>query len=295
MGKAKYYINEEGTYDANFIENALENLKVFKPNPMEVHTNLNNKLISKANVSEKYEAFDFSNFVLDYIDVIEKQFNPTSFQLRIHKGYQEIRLFSEIQQINLEEYKPMFVIMNSSNCSFPLSVNFGMLRLVCSNGMVIGKEGEHFGFKVKHYKNAISNRIEDINSILLNFQDIFQRNRELLEVFSDATISYSQFLKMLILNDENVPLISQVKNARLLGKKLLTSTSDAIEKAQFDAKQLLAIEKPELLLLKDNSTKNLFLSKYKVFQCYTEIFRNYNSAIQTKETNKIFNILNSLN
>jgi hypothetical protein len=70
---------------------------------------------------------------------------------------------------------------------------------------------------------------------------------------------------MLILNDENVPLISQVENARLLGKKLLTSTSDAIEKAQFDAKQLLAIEKPELLLLKANSTKNLFLGVMDIF------------------------------
>ena len=295
MGKVKYFINEEGIYNSNFIENELEKLKVFKPNPLEVHTNLNNKLISKAQVSEKYEVFDFSNFVLEHLQTIEKQFEPQHFQLRIHKGYQEIRLFREMEKIGGEDYSPMFVILNSSNCSYPLSVNFGMLRLVCVNGMVIGKEGEHFGFKVRHYKNAITNRIGDIETILENFQDIFMNNRMLLEVFKDATISYNDFLRKMVLSPENIPLLTQLNNAKLLGKKLLNSTSDAIDKSEYDEKQILSIQKPELLLLRDKSVKDLQLGKYKIFQCYTEIFRNYNSAVQSRETNKIFNILESMN
>ena len=295
MGRVKFYINEQGDYNSLEVENHLERLNVIKPNPCLVHTVLSGKVISKVNVSERYQVFDFSKFVTDHLETIEKQFQPKSYELKIHKGYQEVRFLGEMQQINKEEYLPMFVIMNSSNCSYPLSVNFGMLRLVCSNGMVIGKEGEHFGFKVKHYRNAISNRIAGVENILQNFQGIFERNRGLLEYFNDSEISYAAFLKKMILNPENIPLISQLKNAKLLGKKLLTSASDAIDHQELNSKQVKALENPGLLLIKDKSVADINLSKFKVFQCYTEIYRNYNSAIQSKETNKIFNILNTLN
>jgi hypothetical protein len=295
MGRVKFYINEQGDYNALEVENHLERLKVIKPNPCLVHTVLSGKVISKVDVSERYQVFDFSKFVTDHLETIEKQFQPKSYELKIHKGYQEVRFLGEMQQINQEEYLPMFVIMNSSNCSYPLSVNFGMLRLVCSNGMVIGKEGEHFGFKVKHYRNAISNRIAGVENILENFQGIFERNRGLLEYFNDSEISYAAFLKKMILNPENIPIISQLKNAKLLGKKLLTSASDAIDHQELNSKQVKALENPGLLLIKDKSVADINLSKFKVFQCYTEIYRNYNSAIHSKETNKIFNILNTLN
>lgn len=295
MGRVKFYINEQGDYNSLEVENHLERLKVIKPNPCLVHTVLSGKVISNVKVSERYQVFDFSKFVTDHLETIEKQFQPKSYELKIHTGYQEVRFLGDMQQINQEEYSPMFVIMNSSNCSYPLSVNFGMLRFVCSNGMVIGKEGEHFGFKVKHYKNAISNRIAGVENILQNFQGIFERNRGLLEYFNDSEISYAAFLKKMILNPENIPLISQLKNAKLLGKKLLTSASDAIDHQELNSKQVKALENPGLLLIKDKSVADINLSKFKVFQCYTEIYRNYNSAIQSKETNKIFNILDTLN
>ena len=107
--------------------------------------------ISTSTVTEKYELFDFPDFAKGIVREVGSYFSPERYQLRITKGQQELRLIGEEVIINGDAYSKMFNILSSSDKSRALQLNIGLIRFICTNGMVIAVDDEYSGFKTKHF------------------------------------------------------------------------------------------------------------------------------------------------
>jgi hypothetical protein len=106
--------------------------------------------IANANVSEKYVTINTENVV--------KELEKRGFILReikqakTGKGRHVVRMRAKIEKtVNGETMFPEIVIMNSYDKKCGFSVEFGIFRLVCSNGLTVRVPGtESTGYKTRH-------------------------------------------------------------------------------------------------------------------------------------------------
>jgi len=89
--------------------------------------------------------------------------------MKITQGTQELRLIGEEVIINGDKYQKMFNILNSTDKSRALQLNVGLIRWICTNGMVIAVEDEYSGFKTKHFKSTMPGKVEEFIKSLDSF------------------------------------------------------------------------------------------------------------------------------
>jgi len=254
-----------------------------------IFTRYDNKLISDSKVSKKYEFFDFSKFATNIVKEIENYFTPENYILRINKGQQELRLIGEEIEINGDKYHKMFNIFNSTDRSRALGLNTGLIRFVCSNGMVIGVEDELSKLSVKHFKSTLPQKVDLFLNSLSNFDININKQTLALNNLNGKYVSYKEIVDKLSKNKNGIITTNKMNKIRAFSKKILISETDRIE--DLKKEQIELLNNPALFFEKGYNNLDIEMSAYNALNCYTEVFRNYNSQVIDRETNRILELI----
>lgn len=275
-------------YNKQNIFDTLDNLEIKKGSTNQVETYFNKRLISVADVSEHYQIFDFSTFSKGMINEVENFFTPERYTLRIRKGEQELRLIGEEIMINNEIYYKMFNLLNSTDKSKALQINIGLLRFLSNAGIVIGGEKANSHMRVKHYRSKLNEKVEEFEKDISKFNVSIDYQKSIIENIFPKKVSFIDLVKKYIVNKEGEIEDARFVKIKAFGKKLMTSKTDSIKTLNSD--QIKLLNNPESYI-KGNSNIDIELTGEQVFNCYTELWKNYDSAVMYRETNKILELI----
>lgn len=276
------------SYDKNVIFDTLNKLEITQKDNT-VLTHFDNKLVSNTLVTDKYKIFDFSTFSKKVIDQIENYFTPETYNLRITQGTQELRLIGEEVIINGERYSKMFNILNSTDKSRSLQLNVGLIRFICSNGMVVAAADEYSGLKTRHLESTLTEKVEQFINSLDSFDMNIQKQSEVLENLTGRFVSFKELAEKLAFDDDGVMSNSRSLKLRAFAKKLLTSETDRLVDLHSEQKNLL--RNANLFLNPEYNKIDIEMPAYRALNCWTEVYRNYDSSVLKRETNRILELV----
>ena len=233
------------------------------------------RVISTTPVSDRYEIFDIRSFMKSKIEYLESNFNITFSNLRIKGGIQELILLSDEVEIAGTNYFKAFFILNSSDKSRRLSMNLGLYQ--ADSGTYLVNTIKNFSLITKHLKG-----ITDKAEVAAQNIDV--------ETFDEQIDSIRSLV------GERV-MLSQVRN-------IIIDKDQKVNHLKFDAlkntlrwsfaKKLTKEQMGVLLTPSDklNITPELDFSidAFQIFQAYMNVFRNQDSYVVRKETEKILKI-----
>lgn len=277
-------------YDFEKIHEDLKQLLI-KQNDNTINTFYKDRVINTTFVSDAYQVFDFPSFCLNVLPEIDKFFKPEKGSLRINKGIQELRLVGETFFIGKDEFKKQFNIVSSTNKSKALQINVGLFRKVCSNGMFAGVHGKTNGFKVKHFKTSLPEKLDEFLAHLGDFNIIIDGQKEVLHELENKNVSFVEIVNRIGLDEAGNIKKTNMGKLKAFGKKLLTSESDKLEQLFNEQKYLL--NKPQLALT-DNNVLDVVMPKMTAFNCWTEVYKNYDSPTIKKESTRILEVLHEI-
>lgn len=252
-------------------------------------TKFDNRIISNSHVSPIYELFDFSPFAKEILNEIENYFTPETYNLKITKGKQELRLIGEDVIINGDKYNKMFNILNSTDRTRALQVNIGLMRLVCTNGMVVGVENEYSTARTKHYVKGLPEKVELFMKSLMNFDLNINYQVESLESLRGKFVSFKELANKLIKNDNDIISANKMLKFRAFSNKLLNSNTDALRNLNYEQKSL--IKNAQNFNSDQYANIDVDINAYDALNCYTEVFRSFDSSVIKRETNRILELI----
>ena len=231
-------------------------------------------VINTTPVSNRYEIFDIRSFMKSKIDYIESNFNITFSNLRIRGGIQELILLSDEVEIAGINYYKAFFILNSSDKSRRLSMNLGLYQ--ADNGTYLVSNIKNFSLITKHLKG-----ITDKAEVAAQNIDV--------ETFDEQINSIRSLV------GERV-MLSQVRNIIVdKDQKVNHNKFDALKNSlRWNSKKLTKEQVGVLMTPSEklNITTDIDFSfdAFHIFQAYMNVFRNQDSYVVRKETEKILKI-----
>lgn len=231
-----------------------------------------NVVINTTSVTNRYEIFDIRSFLKEKIDNIQSNFNISFYKFVMKRGTQELTLLSDEVTINNSPYYKAFFILNSTDKSRKLNMNLGLYR--GDNNTYLVSSLSNMSFCKKHLK-GVTKAAED----------------------SSFSIDGEKF-------DEQIDLIKSLVGERVLLSNIRSIILDKdlkINHRKFDAfknqliytnlfkehNSTLRLESEKLVL---DSKNDFSIDAYLVFNLYLQIFRNQDSYLVRKETEKIIKI-----
>ena len=278
----------ERVYDKDNIFNTLDKLELSRTDN-NIITKFDNRLISNTLVTNKYELFDFPNFAKEVVGEIENYFTPEKYTLRITQGQQELRLIGEEVLINGDRYSKMFNILNSTDKSRALQLNIGLIRFICSNGMVIAADDEYAGFKTKHFTATMPGKVKDFVEKLDNFEMSINTQCQIIENLQGKFVSFKELAQKLALDENGIMNESRSLKLRAFAKKLITSQTDRL--VDLSTEQLSLLNNANLFLNPQYSKVDIDMPSYNALNCWTEVYRTYDSSVLKRETNRILELI----
>lgn len=278
----------ENDYNKNDIFQTLDQLKLTQ-NGNTVLTHFGGIQISSSTVTEKYELFDFPGFAKEIVEEVGNYFIPERYQMRITKGQQELRLIGEEVIINGDKYSKMFNILNSTDKSRALQLNIGLIRFICTNGMVIAVDSEYSGLKTKHFKSTLPNKVEAFVEKLGDFNVCVNKQSQTLENLQGRFVSFKELSQKIAMDEQQMINQGGILKLKAFGKKLMESNTDRI--IDLKSEQISLLRNPQLFLNPGYQNVDVEMSAYQALNCWTEVYRNYDSSILKRETNRILELV----
>ena len=254
-----------------------------------VFTYFDKRLISKSDVTDIYQVFDFATFAKNITPKIKEYFNPNEYLLRIVGGVQELRLIGDSVDLNGERYLKMFNILNSTDKSRALQCNIGLIRFICSNGMIIADEDNYAGFKVKHYVEKLDEKVDIFLNKLPDFNIGFEKQLSTIDQLSNKFISFKELATKLSLDEDGIMNNSRANKLNAFSIKLLSSETDRLEK--LNNEQITLLKNSSLFQNSEFDKIDIEMSADKAVNCWTEVYRNYDSSVIKRETNRIIELV----
>lgn len=280
-------------YNKEEIFEVLNNLKISQEGE-NVITKYQGRLISNVAVSKKYEVFNFSEFAKQVVSKIETYFKPRKYKLSIKGGRQELRLIGEDVMINDDIFHKMFNIVNSTDRTRALSLNVGLMRLICSNGMVVPCGEEFESVNVKHYTSSLPDKVEKFVEGLGDFGLTITKQTEAINALIGKTVSYKDIVKKIAFNKDGIVKSTNVTRMNAFAKKIQNSETDAI--SGLTDKQIKLLNNTSFMVsdteLFDIVEGDIEMDAYQALNLYTEIYRELDSSVLKRETKRIMDILN---
>lgn len=149
-------------------------------------------------VSKKYELLQHSTVIFTFRKALENIQHSEKISM-IHDGAEMLAVYTikntQIEIVKDDIVSLQVVIKNSYNGANTLQMMLGAFRLVCSNGMILGKE--FFTFRQKHIGSNVGfsigtagERIEEISSQFASLSTTFQKMND-TQVLSPASELYT--------------------------------------------------------------------------------------------------------
>lgn len=230
-------------------------------------------VINSTKVSSRYEIFDIRSFLFDKISHIEANFNIQSYKFVMKRGIQYLTLLSDTVNINEAKYHKAFFILNSSDKSRRLNLNLGLYRddntyfITNFNNMYLSK---------KHL-TGLTKMAEDISQSIDG--ETFDEQIKAIESLSGERVMLSKVREIIVDKDQKInhQKFDAFKNQlRFSGFKWT--------KEQYDT---LKTDSTKLVI---DSKNDFDIDAFMVFNLYVQLFRNQDSYVVCKETERIIKI-----
>ena len=233
------------------------------------------RVINTTPVSNRYEVFDIRSFMKQKIDYIESNFNITFYSFRMRSGIQELILLSDEVEIAGINYHKAFFILNSSDKSRRLNLNLGLYQ--ADSGCYLVGSIKNFSLTTKHLK-GITHKAEEATSTINveTFDEQIQNIRSLV----GEMVLLSQVRNIIVDNDQKV----NHKKFDAFKTVLRWDHSKSLTKQQ---SELLRIPSEKLVI---DSKNDFMMDAFRVFLAYMNVFKNQDSYVVKKETEKILKI-----
>ena len=254
----------------------LDNLKIEKVGE-QVVTKYYNTVRSVANVSKIYEIFDFGAYVKDKVNLILSNFNIEEYKFILKRGIQEVTLLSDSVEFGGYKWYKSFHILSSSDKSRRLNLNMGLYR---EDGQYTILSANAFSVCKKHVTglNQVTDSLDFLNA------ESFNEQIESMSKLLNHRVNFSK-IRSVIVDDETVEVnhkrFNALKQAIIYSKdKIKGLTEEQMKLIRTDSKSLDVIPKH----------LDFDLDAFAVFNCYMSIYRNEDSHVVKKETERIFKI-----
>jgi hypothetical protein len=242
-------------------------------------TKYGDTVTSVSEVSNRYEIFDIKSYLINKIDLIEKNFNITKYYFRITKGIQELTLLSDTIEINGINFQKSFFILNSSDKSRRLSFNAG---LYCdSKNFYVVSSVKNLGLTKKHLK-GVTKAAEEASSGLDG--ETFTQQIEDIKSLVGHRISLSK-LKDIIVLDSEVKADHMKFDA--FKNSIIYYASEGRLKLTQDQYTTLRTYSEKLNI---DSSNDFYIDAFWAFQIYLRLFNKQDSHIVKRETERIMSI-----
>lgn len=286
----------ENFYQRDSLKKILSDLTITQTPDNSVITTFKDQVISEASVSDKYQYFDFPRFTYELLDYIEKYFQPSKSMLRITGGVQELKLIGERFDLNDETFFKQISILSSSNKTRSLQMNIGLYRFICKNGAFVATD-DALSFKVKHFKTLLPDALNHFINKLPDFNILINSQVDAICGLPEKSVTFNGVAEMILNTKEDEERVNaRMGRLKSFSKKLLTSETDGlnVDELTYEQKNLLKRAGGSIILPEEINVTDIELPADKVFNCYTEVFRNYDSSVIMRESKRILNIINSL-
>lgn len=245
----------------------------------QVVTKWDDRVISVANVSPKYEIFDIKSYLKDKINLIEKNFDIKKYLFSLKGGIQEVILLSDEIEIGGVIFQKSFFILNSSDKSRKLNFNAGLFSK--DKDFYLISKVNNVGLTKKHLRGvtqAAEEAIENIND------ETFVEQISLIENLVDHKIKLSK-VKEVLVDNENV----NANHLKFDSFKSQIIWQSYRNKYKLTDGQMRILRTPSISL-KISTDQDFYLDAMVVFQTYLKIFSNQDSHVIKRETEKIMKI-----
>ena len=122
-----------------------------------------------------------------------------------------------------------------------------------------------------------------------NFDLNIHKQSEIIEKLNGNNVSFKELAQKLSFDKEGIITKNKQIKLRAFGQKLLKSETDRVQ--NLAKEQIELLENTHLFQEKGYDKIDIEMPSYQALNCYTEIFRNYNSQILNRETNRILEII----
>lgn len=268
-------------YNKAEIFEVLDKISIYKNDASQVVTTYNNNVINVANISDRYEIFDIITYLRNKIELIEKNFNISKYNLILHRGIQSIELISDQVDINGVKFYKSFYILNSTDKSRRLSFNSG-LHSILGRFHVI--DARNIGLSKLHL-NGVTKAAEDETSKIND--ETFNEQIESINSLVGHCILFSKIREVILGDDEDIPKINH-KKFDAFKKSIRYNKSLLIPGIKLSAEQSSQLYIPSIDL--PEIKHDFYIDAFGAFQIYLQIFYNQDSQIIKRETATIMKI-----
>lgn len=245
----------------------------------QVITKYHDRVVSISNVSKLYEIFDIKKYLIDKLDLIEKNFNIIKYDFKIKKGIQYLTLLSDTINIEGVEYHKSFFILNSSDKSRRLSFNVGLYS--STKNLYIINSVKNIGLVKKHLRGVTE--AAEMASAGLN-DETFTEQIDLIKSLIGHRISLSK-LKDIIVEYPDVKTnhlrFDAFKNS------IIYYNSEGRLNLTNDQRNVLRTPSDRLTL---DIRTDFYIDAFWAFQTYLKLFNRQDSHVIKRETERIMNI-----
>lgn len=263
-------------YNKEEIFSYIDKIEVEKVNG-QVITKYGGKVTQVANVSKRYEVFDIAKYLKEKIELIEKNFTISKYQLIIRKGQQYLQLISDSVNIGGIEFYKSFYILNSTDKSRRLSFYAG---LHSQNYYYIG--ANNVGLSKKHL-TGVNVAAEDASKGLTG--ETFDEQIESLQNLVGHRIQFSKIREVILGDKEEIPQINHRK-FDAFKNSVRYADSDGLIRLTKEQRSQLHTESERMKEVKED----FYLDAFWVFGTYMRLFNKQDSHIIKNETDRIMKI-----
>jgi hypothetical protein len=266
-------------YNKEEIFKNIDQISIEKNEQNQVITKFGGRVINITNVSNRYEIFDIVKYLKDKIELIEKNFEISKYQLKITNGQQYLQLISDKVEVGGVEFYKSFYILNSTDKSRRLSFNVGLYSH-SSNFYMIG--ANNVGLTKKHL-TGVTKAAEDASEGLNG--ESFDEQIESLRSLVGHRIQLSKLRQVILGDKEDVPQINHRK-FDAFKNSVRFAASDGLIKITNDQRHQLFTESEKINTIQHD----FYIDAFWAFQVYLRLFNKQDSHIIKNETDRIMKI-----
>ena len=282
-------------YNRDDVLNTVDKLNIYQDVENKVITEFAGRQIAKANMSDRYGVFNFKEFINNVISPVEHLFQPKRMNIMIDGGHQELRLLGDERIVNGQKYDYMLSIFSSSDGSRALTLACGLMRLVCSNGMVIGVPGEHANIRTKHFEKSMAEKVLWFISNLEKIPQTIEQQIALMNGLEGKNVSLKQIANNICFTTDDEGKIKELVSMKQAFKNFLNtlwySNTDKLDKNLLTVEQKKLFWRPDSII-NNKTSLDIMLPATQAFNCWTENVRDKDMSKIQLESTRIYNALN---
>lgn len=246
----------------------------------QVVTKYFNKIINTTPVSNRYEIFDIRSFLKSKILHIEDNFHISFYKFKMKRGTQELILLSDNVDINGSTYYKSFFILNSTDKSRRLNLNLGLYR-TDNTYLVSGLNNMSL---CKKHLTGVTKAAEEVSDSIDG--ETFDEQIESIKSLVGERVMFSK-LKEIIVHKDQITDHNKFDAFKNQLSYIWNSSRTSMLKLTKDQYSMLRIPSDKLIITPQN---DFSIDAYLAFNCYIMIFRNQDSYVVKKETEKILKV-----